>query len=198
MLLVLLVLLSTYIFAVDGSRSTRPRWMRSRLFMRIAIILVLLGWVKVGASYNERDPCPRGTYRSSASNYRSCMPCPRGRYGSSTGLTTPDCSAPCPTGKYSDIIGGKSENDCKWCPANTYGVQPGLTSSACSGSCPTGKYSLQTGLVSPASCIVCQSLYFEHPACFPKNVARSPPTRNQHRVFGDFTETIVPIVLKSN
>ena len=38
--------------------------------------------------------------------------CPRGVYGNDTDLTTPQCSAYCPVGKYGDMPGLISDEDC--------------------------------------------------------------------------------------
>ena len=63
--------------------------------------------------------CFKRFYRPSGSNNLimvtaqredGCLPCPRGVYGSTWGLKAPVCSAPCPTGTYSNKLAGNFKN----------------------------------------------------------------------------------------
>ena len=148
------------------------------------VFLLLLLLTGARASYNTKDPCPRGRYASSSKGYRVCKPCPRGVYGSTTGLTTSACTGPCPAGTYNDVLGATSQDDCIPCPAGTYGFGTGQVSSICSGKCPSGSYSLLVGLTSSTSCIPCDNLSFNHPNCLPKNIKRQTATAKNHAVFG--------------
>ena len=87
--------------------------------------------------------CPYGYYRQFKSaphlpggiNLDGCLKCPKGFYGESTNLTSPNCTAPCPLGTYSDEEGVHEVDRCKPCPPGTYGDKTGLTTPACSGRC---------------------------------------------------------------
>ena len=63
-----------------------------------------------------------GYYRTVPS-LRECKACPRGVYGSTRGLISQGCTAPCPAGRYNDVLGAKSVDDCKLCPpGNLYNI----------------------------------------------------------------------------
>lgn len=89
--------------------------------------------------------CPYGTYRQfkdeeasykpGGVNLDGCLKCPKGVYGDTTDLKTSDCTAPCPTGTYSDREGATSVEDCKLCPMGTFGEEVGLVNDFCSGTC---------------------------------------------------------------
>ena len=83
------------------------------------------------------------------------MECPRGRYGETSGLTDMTCTAQCPAGKYSDVLGARTEDDCKLCPPGRYGSAAGLESRACTAACPAGKSSSEWGLTSLTQCASC-------------------------------------------
>lgn len=91
--------------------------------------------------------CELGFYRSNV-GLRECTQCPRGRYGSETNLISGACTAPCPAGRYNDILGAKSLADCQFCPAGTYGTSSGQQTSKCTTYCPKGKYSPLIGQTS--------------------------------------------------
>ncbi|KAJ8604226.1 hypothetical protein CTAYLR_009785 [Chrysophaeum taylorii] len=84
---------------------------------------------------------------------------PRGRYGDAEGLTSDECTAECPTGKYNDKLGARTEDDCRLCPPGRYGSTTGLESKACSGACPSGKYSSVFGLTTDLLCVACPAAY---------------------------------------
>lgn len=101
--------------------------------------------------------CPYGHYRDFTKGIMldGCVKCPRGYFGNSTGLHTPNCTAPCPAGTYLDRRGGKGMEDCIPCPAGCFGEEEGLTKDSCTGRCEeihrnTGKryYGTDTGLTS--------------------------------------------------
>lgn len=109
--------------------------------------------------------CPYGYYRQfkmvphepGGINLDGCMKCPMGVFGNATDLTSPNCTAPCPIGTYSDEEGIRNIDDCKKCPAGTYGEKEGLTTPQCSGSCSQHNrlefeeqfFSMIEGLTSP-------------------------------------------------
>ena len=77
-------------------------------------------------SLENAQPCPRGRYRPVGLTDVECELCPRGKYGSTEGLTTNQCTANCPTGRYYDQRGAETEEDCIYCPPGTYGSTTGL------------------------------------------------------------------------
>ena len=114
--------------------------------------------------------CPRGFYHDpiylpALVDTNECKPCARGKYGSKSGLTTPDCTADCPRGRYGNKWAAVSVDDCPLCPPNTFGSTTGLDSPACTDSCPTGKYSLSFGATSAATCSDCPPSYRGSSAC---------------------------------
>jgi hypothetical protein len=60
--------------------------------------------------------------------------------------------APCPPGKFSDVVDGKSISVCKGCPMGTYSSQPG--SSSCS-KCLSGTFSSVSNATSISTCLTC-------------------------------------------
>jgi hypothetical protein len=108
--------------------------------------------------------CPFGHYRKfkgaphepGGINLDGCLKCPQGVFGNTTDLTSPNCTAPCPLGTFSDEEGLESIEGCKKCPAGTYGDKEGLKTPACSGSCVDLNrlefnelyFSMDTGLIS--------------------------------------------------
>lgn len=144
---------------------------------RSCLLLLILYRYAARAETRERcDPthigsqicetCPRGKYRPSDNNgvlvgtrRRECTMCPRGRYGETAGLTSLLCTAPCPAGKYSDMIGARTVDDCKLCPQGRYGSSVGLVSRACTAACPAGRYSSKFGLTLSTQCVACPAAY---------------------------------------
>ncbi|GMH56546.1 hypothetical protein TrLO_g14340 [Triparma laevis f. longispina] len=108
---------------------------------------------------SNSQPCPRGKYRKSGLHGEECELCPRGRYGNTEGNTNTHCSAGCPTGRYYDLRGAKSEDDCLYCPPGKYGTTTGLKTAECSGSCVAGKYSSVSGLSTDTGCTTCLEGY---------------------------------------
>ena len=84
---------------------------------------------------------------------------PRGRYGSTEGLSSRTCTAKCPTGKYNDRLGARTEDDCFDCPPGRYGDTEGLTTEDCSGWCPSGTYNAYAGLTTADECVDCPTGY---------------------------------------
>lgn len=107
----------------------------------------------------KAQPCPRGKYRGAGLHELECLACPRGRYGLTQGLTTNQCSAKCPTGRYNDQIGAISEDDCLFCPPGKFGASEGAKNRECSGNCPAGRYSSEFGLVLVSQCVQCPEGY---------------------------------------
>mmetsp|Transcript_23036 Transcript_23036/g.22191 ORF Transcript_23036/g.22191 Transcript_23036/m.22191 type:complete len:158 (-) Transcript_23036:432-905(-) len=120
--------------------------------------------------------CPRGSFRGNA--IPTCMLCPMGVYGETSGLTSAQCSAPCPIGTYNDIEGRQTPADCKDCPIGVYGDTVGLTTRKCTGPCPIGTYSRTTKLTTPRDCIPCPQGYYMYqcnlPRSFPAGVGFVP------------------------
>lgn len=119
---------------------------------------------EVGASnspqgYANSHPCPRGKYRPSGLTDVECELCPRGRYGNTEGLTTKQCTAGCPPGRYNDERGAQTEEDCLFCPPGKFGPVSGYETRECGGSCPAGKYSSVHGLVNENGCKNCPTGY---------------------------------------
>jgi len=157
--------------------------------MRLSTFLALVMLMaRARASYNERDPCPRGRYKASPRD--PCSPCPRGTYGHSTGLTA--CAQSCPPGTYSDILGASTQADCLQCPPGTYNILAGAESCT---PCPAGRHSAMSGLTSPANCLTCVTGYYDGMACRPNNVARTEATRKTHAMLDKLAPTISAIPL---
>ena len=119
--------------------------------------------------------CPYGHYRQlkvaphepGGINLDGCQKCPIGVFGNTTDLTSPNCTASCPIGTYSDEESVESMDGCKKCPAGTYGEKEGLTTPTCSGSCvelnklefEEQYFSMNTGLTSLKRklCVICST-----------------------------------------
>ena len=84
---------------------------------------------------------------------------PRGRYGATEGLSSRTCTAKCPTGKYNDRLGARTDEDCFDCPPGRYGDTAGLTTEDCSGWCPSGTYNAFAGLTTADDCVDCPTGY---------------------------------------
>ncbi|GMI39540.1 hypothetical protein TrCOL_g11755 [Triparma columacea] len=104
-------------------------------------------------------PCPRGRYRPSGLKDMECELCPRGTYGNTEGLTTKQCTANCPAGRYNDERGARTEEDCLYCPPGKHGASTGYQTRECGGSCAPGKYSSVYGLTTDTGCVNCPTGY---------------------------------------
>lgn len=81
-------------------------WCKSILLLCLLFLLYCL------AEESPYEDCPRGSFRERPFA-RECTLCPKGYYGEVRGLTSRECSAPCPIGRYSDTLGGKTIDDCQ-------------------------------------------------------------------------------------
>ena len=137
------------------------------LFLCCLLILVINFFNGINAQDEDMTApgikCPKGYYHLPTKplliTTGECDPCARGKYGSTSGLTSSDCTANCPTGRYSDKLAATSIDDCMKCPPGTYGTKQGVTSPSCSGSCPIGKYSRTVGATSSTTCLPCEPEY---------------------------------------
>jgi len=125
------------------------------LFVVFAACVFVFLALHTSASTQTWDPCPRGSYMPPKATFRECALCPRGVYGSTSNLTSSACTAPCPAGRYNDMLGAKTPDDCKLCPRGKYGALTGMKTQQCSGNCPAGKFGTSSGLTDAVSCTLC-------------------------------------------
>jgi len=134
------------------------------------LIYIIQVYCQDGDLLQPQIACPRGWYHDIINSptlvsTNECLPCARGKYGSKSGLTSPECSGLCPSGRYGDKWAATSEDDCTLCPAGTFGEDQGLVLKTCSGFCPIGKYGRTVGAKSDSSCIECPQGYKSNKAC---------------------------------
>ena len=91
-----------------------------------------IGDSNAGLAWYANSLCPVGKY-SPITGIAPCSLCPVGTYGATAGLTTAQCSGPCPAGKFSNKVTGATA--CVSCPVGTFGNVTGLFTPACSGVC---------------------------------------------------------------
>lgn len=135
--------------------------------------------------------CPAGKYRAATTSdftrtggqrLDGCHFCDRGKYGSTSGLTSSDCTAPCPKGRYRDIKGAAKETDCFLCPPGKVGDDTGLTTSECNGNCPDGYYSDESGLEDQDECKVCPTGYRGWQCSWPQRPRRGTFRANSGKI----------------
>ncbi|CAM9954154.1 unnamed protein product, partial [Hapterophycus canaliculatus] len=130
--------------------------------------VAVLGHTLCLCSRSGQEICEKGTYCTGGRR----RPCPSGTFGAAPGLTSANCSSPCPVGSFCP----EGSVDPIPCPAGRYGGREGLSAKECSGlcalghfcpagstsafqySCPAGRFGGERGLTDGLCAEVCTKL----------------------------------------
>lgn len=142
----------------------------------------------------SQSVCEPGFYCSGGLS----IPCPEGTYGVTFGLSSSNCTAPCPPGYYCP----EQSVTPTICPEGTFGGVTGLTSPSCEGlcakghycpdgsttptqlQCPEGRYGAEAGLTNHACSQDCSSGYCVPTVCEQGHYCPSGSSSGREHVCG--------------
>ncbi len=106
------------------------------------------GYACIAGTFRPSLLCSRGYYCPEGTSHPEQYPCPAGVYGGTEGLTTADCSAPCPAQHYCPE--GTANPFVNLCPQGYYCPQG--TTSMTEYPCPGGIFSARWSLENESQC----------------------------------------------